>query len=88
MNKLTEFIDVQSGHVYQNLQQLGRDQGGYRVSASGTFARKRGRQLCDSASAAMLRLPGMKSGNILKSKCAAMKILASALLFHIYSIQH
>ena len=44
-----------------------------RGSASGTFARKRGRQLHDSASAATLRLPGMWRANISKSKCAAMK---------------
>ena len=44
-----------------------------RGSASGTFARKRGRQLRNSASAATLRLPGMWRANISKSKCAAMK---------------
>ena len=44
-----------------------------RVSASGTFARKRGRRLRDSASAATLRLPGMWRANISKSKCAAIK---------------
>ena len=73
MNKLTQFVDVQSGLEYTRTS---NSWGGIMVdrgSASETFARKRGRQLCDSASAVTFRLPGMWHANISKSKCAAMK---------------
>ena len=56
MNKLTQFVDVQSGLEYTRTS---NSWGGIMVdrgSASETFARKRGRQLCDSASAATFRL--------------------------------